>query len=176
MSTFVTSDTHFGHGNILKFTNTDGSRVRPLWEDVDEMNEEMVRRWNARVRPDDVVWHLGDVSFGKSNFHHASRLNGTKHLILGNHDHEKLSTYLSVFKTVQSCARLGNLLLTHYPVHESSLGFGIIGNVHGHTHARCLRDPRYFNASVEATNYTPVTIEDVRGWFRNVQAAEELGQ
>jgi calcineurin-like phosphoesterase family protein len=163
MTTFLVSDTHFGHENILKFVSTNGERVRPEWDDVNEMNEAMIARWNERVRVDDVVYHLGDFSMNARYLHLAGRLKGRKHLILGNHDHSPISEYLRFFDSVQSCKRLGNLLLTHYPVHPSSIGFGIKGNAHGHTHEKSVDDPRYVNVSVEVIGYRPISIEDVRG-------------
>jgi calcineurin-like phosphoesterase family protein len=54
------------------------------------------------------------------------------------------------------------LLLTHVPVHESSLGFKVNKNVHGHLHQRKIADERYVNVSVECINYTPVHIEQLR--------------
>jgi len=59
---FLVSDTHFGHAGVCHFTNPDDANVklRP-WTDPDEMDEEMIRRWNDRVRPTDKVYHLGDV-------------------------------------------------------------------------------------------------------------------
>ena len=54
---FFTSDTHFDHKNILRFCN------RP-WETVEEMNQGLIDNWNSVVGPDDIVFHLGDVSFG----------------------------------------------------------------------------------------------------------------
>ncbi len=61
-SVFLVSDTHFGHAGVCRFTHPDDPEVklRP-WTDPDEMDEEMVRRWNDCVRPSDKVYHLGDV-------------------------------------------------------------------------------------------------------------------
>ena len=82
MATWWTSDTHFSHRNIIKYAS------RPF-ADVDEMNAELISRWNARVAPDDVVWHLGDLALG----HNIERqvlmtgaLNGRRRLVPGNHD------------------------------------------------------------------------------------------
>jgi calcineurin-like phosphoesterase family protein len=57
-SVFLVSDTHFGHAGVCRFTRNDGvTKLRP-WTDPDEMDEEMVRRWNERVKPTDKVYHL----------------------------------------------------------------------------------------------------------------------
>lgn len=75
------SDTHFGHANIIRLSN------RPFGS-VEEMNEEIVRRWNETVAPDDEVFHLGDVALGTiaDSLQYVSRLNGKISLITGNHD------------------------------------------------------------------------------------------
>lgn len=77
-----TSDTHFGHAAVINLCS------RPFTS-VDEMDQEMIERWNAAVRPSDTVWHLGDFAHkcrpDRINWI-FSRLNGTKHLIVGNHD------------------------------------------------------------------------------------------
>src|ERR1035437_10371795 len=82
MKTFFTSDTHFNHDNVIQYCG------RPF-ASVDEMNREMIARWNSTVGPDDTVYHLGDFALGK--FAEAApilrRLNGArKILVLGNHD------------------------------------------------------------------------------------------
>ena len=80
MKYFFTSDTHFGHENIIEYCG------RPF-KDVTHMNEELIRRWNARVTPDDVVFHLGDFSMmGGAVSKFYKRLNGNIIWIKGNHD------------------------------------------------------------------------------------------
>lgn len=81
MKKFLISDTHFFHGNIIKYEN------RPF-KDIESMNEEIIKRWNSVVTNNDVVYHLGDVSFsGADNTRRIiSRLNGKKFLVMGNHD------------------------------------------------------------------------------------------
>jgi calcineurin-like phosphoesterase family protein len=78
---FYTSDTHFGHARIVELSN------RPF-DDVHHMNEEIIRRWNSVVGPEDHVYHLGDVALGPimESLTCIRRLNGHKTLILGNHD------------------------------------------------------------------------------------------
>lgn len=81
MTTFYTSDTHFGHERILELCE------RPF-SDVTRMNEALIERWNNVVQPEDTVYHLGDVALGKiaESLPLISRLNGYKILVLGNHD------------------------------------------------------------------------------------------
>ena len=75
---FLVSDTHFGHAGVCHFTRNDGvTKLRP-WTDPDEMDEEMVKRWNETVRPNDKVYHLGDVVINRKALKIMSRLNGDK--------------------------------------------------------------------------------------------------
>lgn len=77
---WFTSDLHFGHANILKFCN------RP-WETTDEMNADLIKNWNSVVKPDDLVFDLGDFAFASNSKWKdlLSQLNGHHYLILGNH-------------------------------------------------------------------------------------------
>lgn len=84
---FFTSDTHFGHANIVRLSN------RPFKETkhqtaVEVMNEAIVKNWNETVSPDDTVYHLGDVALGpiQDSLSIIERLNGRKILVTGNHD------------------------------------------------------------------------------------------
>lgn len=176
-SVFLTSDTHFGHTNICKFTNYDGSPVRP-WDDVQEMDEEMVKRWNDTVGPNDKVYHLGDVVINRKALAIMDRLNGDKVLIRGNHDIFRLSDYTPYFRDVRGCHVMNGMILTHIPISKDSLSrFGC--NIHGHTHGNRVRkmrgvnvktgeilysdeiDPDYFSVCVEHTDFTPILFEKV---------------
>ena len=64
--TWVYSDPHFYHHNICKFTNFDGSKVRP-WDDANVMTEEMIEWYNELVSGGDRVYILGDVAFSNAN-------------------------------------------------------------------------------------------------------------
>jgi calcineurin-like phosphoesterase family protein len=165
---FLTSDTHFGHLGVCRFIKDDGTKLRP-WDDPDEMDEEMVKRWNETVRPNDKVYHLGDVVINRKALNTLYRLNGEKVLIKGNHDIFKIDEYLEFFKDVRAYHVLNGLVLSHIPVHPESLGrFGT--NIHGHLHYnRVLKDngygkkvidPDYWCACVEHTDFRPVLFED----------------
>jgi calcineurin-like phosphoesterase family protein len=82
MSTYFTSDHHFGHAGAL------GLYRRPF-ESVAETDRQMIGRWNSVVRPEDEVWHLGDFAIRQRPERVASllkTLHGRKHLIAGNND------------------------------------------------------------------------------------------
>jgi calcineurin-like phosphoesterase family protein len=174
---FLTSDTHFGHTGVCRFTNSDGSKMRP-WTDPDEMDEEMVKRWNETVRPNDKVYHLGDVVINRKALKTLARLNGDKVLIRGNHDIFRDDEYRQYFRELRAYHVMNGMILSHIPIHTESLGrFGT--NIHGHLHANRVRkevetlhefhqrgsrhyiDVRYHCVCVEQTDYRPILFEDV---------------
>ena len=163
--TFLISDTHFGHANILTFKKQNGDPLRSF-HNIVEHDEHLIEQWNKTVSPNDKVYHLGDVGF--KNFTALgvilSRLNGTKVLIKGNHDNFKLSQYQQYFKDVRASHQLDKFILTHIPIHPQSIGRWK-ANIHGHLHANTLDDPRYFNVSVEQINYTPLDFEFIRSRY-----------
>jgi calcineurin-like phosphoesterase family protein len=79
---FLVSDTHFGHAGVCRFLRKDGTKLRP-WENPEEMDEHMVKAWNETVRPNDKVYHLGDVVINRKALKTLGRLNGDKVLIRG---------------------------------------------------------------------------------------------
>lgn len=173
--TWLVSDTHFGHAGVTKFTKADGSKLRP-WDDPDEMDEAMVKLWNAKVKPEDRVWHLGDVVMNRKALPILNRLNGRKKLVMGNHDPFKTEDYLKYFEQVLGFHKLGDFALTHIPLHPSSVGRWARGNIHGHLHQNNVmkgwgpfkrRDPRYICVCVEQTGFAPIDFDDiVKGRFK----------
>jgi calcineurin-like phosphoesterase family protein len=184
-ATFLVSDTHFGHAGVCRFTHPDNPEVklRP-WSDPDEMDEEMVRRWNERVRPTDKVYHLGDVVINRRALRTLHRLNGDKVLIRGNHDIFRDEEYRTYFRELRAYHVLNGMILSHIPVHEASLGrFGV--NIHGHLHASRVKrargvdartgavlygtdiDPRFHCVCVEQTDFAPILLDDV---YKRIQA------
>jgi calcineurin-like phosphoesterase family protein len=161
---FLTSDTHFGHLGVCTFTGDDGEKIRP-WTDPEEMDEEMVRRWNETVRPNDKVYHLGDVVINRKALSIMHRLNGDKVLIRGNHDIFKDEDYREHFRELRAYHVMNGMILSHIPLHPDSLSrFGT--NIHGHTHQRRVLyngniDTRYHCVCVEQTDFRPILFEDV---------------
>jgi calcineurin-like phosphoesterase family protein len=142
------------------------------------MDEFMVKAWNERVRPNDKVYHLGDVVINRKFLHILGRLNGDKVLIRGNHDIFKLEDYTPYFRDIRGYDVKNGMIFSHVPVHPESLArFGC--NIHGHLHAnRVMKiigvntktgefnysneiDPRYFNVSVEQIDFAPIALEEV---------------
>jgi calcineurin-like phosphoesterase family protein len=153
---YIISDTHFGHKNILKY-----EPIHRPFQSIEEHDQELIRRWNSVVRPRDTVWHLGDVLFGKHSFACLAQLNGTKRLIMGNHDRHPLALYREHFASIHGVAEYKGCILSHIPVHEGQLHSRFRRNIHGHLHSNKLDDPRYICVSAEHLNLTPVPIGDL---------------
>lgn len=166
---FFISDTHFGHAALLNFKNEDGSPVR-TFSSVEEMDETLIQRWNSVVRPQDHVYHLGDVAMKRPFLDTLSRVNGHKRLVRGNHDIFRTKDYLKYFDEIYASRVLDNLLFTHIPVHPESMG-RFTANVHGHVHGQPQGKygPRYYNVSVEVMGYQPISLEDLKVRIRKFQ-------
>jgi len=152
---WFTSDQHFSHSNILKYCN------RPF-ETVDEMDKTIISNFNSKVKPNDIVYHLGDFSF-KDPRPYLNQLNGKHHLIVGNHDNRSSLTY---FKSVETSKLLklefGILIyLSHYGhrVWPSSHHGSI--HLYGHSHGKLPSFGRSFDVGVDCNNFQPVSIEEV---------------
>lgn len=177
-SVWLISDTHFGHEKTCTvFKRNDGSPLRPF-SCAEEMDEFMIQAWNDRVRPNDKVYHLGDVVISRKFLSVLGRLNGDKVLIRGNHDIFQLEDYSQYFRDIRGYHVMNGLILSHVPVHTESLArFGC--SIHGHLHAnRVMKargvdaktgeilygneiDTRYFNVSVEQIDFAPILFEEV---------------
>jgi calcineurin-like phosphoesterase family protein len=125
------------------------------------MDQFIVDRWNSVVRPQDHVYHLGDVAMKKDSIETVSRCNGHKRLVRGNHDIFRTKEYLKYFDEIYGIRVLDGMIFTHIPIHPESLG-RFKANVHGHIHASPSYGEKYFNVSVEVVNYTPISLEDLK--------------
>ena len=135
MKTFVISDTHFGHTNIIKYID------RPF-TDVKQMDDTMIERWNSVVGPDDWVWHLGDFAFTKDKDECRllfDKLNGHKALIVGNHDSPFVRKCLP-WREVHYLYDLKwdgmHVILCHYPIEEWNRKHHKAIHLHGHVHQK----------------------------------------
>jgi calcineurin-like phosphoesterase family protein len=161
MQVYFTSDNHYFHDNIIKYCN------RPF-ASSDDMNTEMISRWNSRVKPDDIGIFVGDVSAGLKKRHPElreiiSRLNGNKILIRGNHDHQTNDWYVeSGFLKVFDFLNLGGVIIRHFPMHENSndLCFGNYSHIiHGHVHSNVPNFEKHFNVAVDRHDFYPVAYQ-----------------
>jgi calcineurin-like phosphoesterase family protein len=155
-NTFFVSDTHFGHENTCTlFKRADGSPLRPF-ANAQEMDEEMVARWNAVVKPQDKVYHLGDVVINRKHLPTLARLNGHKRLIRGNHDIFPTKEYLKYFDEIYGVRVLPDMILSHIPLDRESITQRFRVNVHGHLHANKLDSPYHYCVCVEHTDFAPI--------------------
>lgn len=171
--TWVYSDPHFYHKNIVTFENYDGTKVRP-WDDSTVMTEEMIGWYNELVEDMDRVYILGDVAFSNRDMHDSvSRLKGRKVLVPGNHDPVKMRKYFDLFDDVRGYVVKKGFIMSHIPIHPGSLSRWQL-NIHGHTHANSVQssvyvdgvkyeesDPRYYCACVEQTDFRPKLLDDI---------------
>ena len=180
---FFIGDTHFGHEKTCTvFKRKDGCTPLRPFANAQEMDEEMIKRWNSVVKQDSKVYHLGDVVINLKHLSVMERLNGNKRLIRGNHDIAKTSDYLKYFKHIYGVRVLDDMVLSHVPLHPASITQRWGVNVHGHYHANIVErlvtkssdlgsieeydvlepDPLYFNVSVEQIDYTPIELSELR--------------
>ena len=160
--TFFIADTHFGHSAIIRYEN------RPF-ADVREQEEVLIKNWNDVVTAEDTVYMIGD--FGLSESEEETRrvcqvLNGTKILVMGNHDTNSPEWYRNCGFAEASPWPIiieGFWILSHEPLYiNENMPYA---NIYGHVHA----NPSYKDASrqsvcvcVERTDYRPISFEDVR--------------
>ena len=130
---YFIADTHFNHENIIKYCN------RPF-KNTEEMNEYIIKKWNSVVKSEDIVYHLGDVGFGTIDELKKllAKLNGTKILIMGNHDvRRSLKAWKEIgFSEVyKKKLIINNFVLTHEPIQDLE---GNQINIFGHIHNKPL--------------------------------------
>lgn len=167
MSVFITADTHFNHENILKFTD------RP-WSTLEEMNEGLIDRWNAKVGPRDDIWHLGDFAFihpdGIPIDELFARLNGRKHLVVGNHDEKNSRVMKLPWVKIEHLAKLRyegrRAVMCHYPLETWAYAHRGVLMFHGHSHGTLQRViPHRFDVGVDAlgkhADHGPIDVEDL---------------
>ena len=179
---FFTSDTHFDNANIIRYCN------RP-WNTVEEMNEGLVERWNAKVGPDDTVFHLGDFCFaGSAEWKKwRNKLNGHIILVRGNHDRKMSSSMEGLFDAVFSQLQLTidgrSVYLNHYPFltyggcwrNEKDAVWQLFGHVHSGVLSSEGKDigklnmlfPYQYDVGVDNNNFTPISWEDVKIRIKN---------
>lgn len=144
---FVTSDTHFGHKNILRYCE------RPF-DNIEEMNEYLISQWNSRVGVDDTVYFLGDFAMGPGVDDQfiisiLMRLNGDLKIVLGNHDQPNkkykqtgLKRLIYLYKMsidllpdiYETSIEGTHFVMCHYPMSDWNGKFKNSVHLHGHTH------------------------------------------
>lgn len=148
---FFTSDTHFNHANVIKYC------TRPF-DSVEEMNREMITRWNAVVGPEDTVYHLGDFALGKASEWPIifRQLNGGKKILIrGNHDRSQRHMIELGFAEAHNKLEWNGWLLQHEPVKTPKK------LLCGHIHEKWRRLGWIINVGVDVWDFTPRTIEEL---------------
>jgi calcineurin-like phosphoesterase family protein len=174
MTTWFTSDHHFGHANVIKYDN------RPF-SNVDEMNRELVSRWNKKIQPGDLVYYLGD--FSMSPFFVKTilpLLNGEKVLVAGNHDRcFKMATkwmdfykeygFKEIHHELNITLSEKDVLLCHFPYRTGqTLNYQTVRPkdegkwlIHGHNHLTWKQKDKQINVGVCQWDYYPVSQAEI---------------
>jgi calcineurin-like phosphoesterase family protein len=170
---FVISDLHLGHANIIRYCS------RPFPHSaVEEMDQVLIKNWNYTVKPNDRIYHIGDLCYGpcaKSPFEYIRQLNGAISLIRGNHDESS--------KTARQKETLVHkgipFVLIHNPndIPETFSGWVI----HGHHHNNNLADfpfinfeKRRINVSAEVVRYQPVSLSNLCNIIKDHQLKPKI--
>ncbi len=165
MKTLFTADSHFGHRRIIEYCN------RPF-ANTKEMDEFMIAEWNKKVSPNDEVRHGGDVAFCCDMEYALSvmkRLNGRKHLIVGNHDKLALEmnnirpgTWTSIKDLDEFSVHNQRIVMCHYPLltwHHSYKGVYML---YGHVHGTLKNSGKSLDIGVDCWNYAPATFNQIK--------------
>lgn len=148
---YVSGDHHLGHENILDYCK------RPF-KSIIHHNMELIRRWNAVVKPEDTVIHLGDFCFERGEQDHRywrKQLNGDIVFIQGNHDNHHDAPFQSlIFK-------YGGIdwWCSHYP--ERRYKHNLCAHVHTLWRTRRTATDIIINCGVDVHNFTPVPMEEI---------------
>lgn len=175
---YFTSDTHFGHFNIIGYTNRkdkDGKLFKDAWE----MNRVLTENWNAVVKPEDLVYHLGDFSFQSDRYRHY--LNGHIVLVRGNHDKQR---YDELFEEVVDMVEIKigefSCIMTHIPIELGrpykkgmSPDFTLLDKydfiIAGHVHEAWKTSGKNVNVGVDVWDMKPVHINELARYLRSLK-------
>ena len=174
---FYTADLHFHYEPFLP--------SRPF-DTVEDMDRQLIHRWNEAVSEEDTVYVVGDVGYNRGLVpgDALSRLRGHKHLIRGNHDtgFENAGEMYRYFETVTDFNEIDDgevhIILCHYPILYRKRGYMVHGHLHqarGPEYGMLRQMPRVLNAGVDVNFYRPVTlpqlIENNRAFYSGAHDA-----
>lgn len=168
---FYIADTHLMHGRILE--------MQPRrFNSIEEHDEHIVKCWNSVVRDDDIVYHLGDFAFqltvqaDKVRWY-FSRLNGKKHLIIGNHDVDKKGNLHPTIASLDwaeqpqwmKITKDGGkkLVLCHYAIREWQGARNGSYHFYGHSHGKLpgVGLSRDVGVDMGDVNFTPHLFQEL---------------
>ena len=161
---FFHADWHFAHKNILTLCNR-------RFSSIEKHDEYLIKCINEVVTNSDRLYVLGDLGFHKdiNGLRNVlKRINGQKHIILGNHDHladlvqlkrENIICDVKEFKTV----RKGNksIVCCHYPLKEWDGYYRGYYSAHGHTHATLPQYDKCLDVGVDSIGYYPIEFDEL---------------
>lgn len=161
-SIFFTSDTHFGHTNIIKYSN------RPF-SCVEEMDEVLIENINKTVKRNDTLYHLGDWSFRNPESYKQRIHCRFVHLIWGNHDKQnrKDKSFISSLSGTYDLIRIKtepNVTLCHYAMKTWDRAHYGTYHLYGHSHGTLRDDPNSlsFDVGVDCMGYLPISFDEVK--------------
>jgi calcineurin-like phosphoesterase family protein len=159
MAIWFTSDHHFGHARIIEL-------ARRPFTSVEAMDRAMIERWNARVAPDDLIYHLGDFAFS-DHAPYLAQLKGQKRLVRGNHDHRSKLRKTDGWSTIDTMLDITvddvPIVLCHYGLrvwnrsHHGALHF------YGHSHGTLPGDSQCLDVGVDCWDFQPVSLQEIKG-------------
>jgi len=152
---WFTSDTHFNHKNIIEYCK------RPF-KTVEQMNEALIKKWNAKVMKDDIVFHMGDFIW-KEYWNIKHRLNGTVILIQGNHDEDNRSAIKQMTITFNH----KDWVLTHIPFEEHIPDLCLCGHVHSAWKYKKYGHKIMINVGVDVWNFEPISMKQILDFIRD---------
>lgn len=165
MKTWIASDLHFSHKNALRYFP-----ARHQFANIQQMNSEIISRWNSVVQPGDSVYLLGDVAFCDANtaVELLEQLNGNKILVAGNHDTRLLQSpkFHSVFESVHQYLTVHHagcqVVMFHFPLHEWDRMYHGSIHLHGHTHGIPTGvTGRIFDVSIDGNGCCPYDMDEL---------------
>jgi calcineurin-like phosphoesterase family protein len=169
MAVFFTSDTHFGDPRVLRIDR------RPF-PSLEAHDAALIDRWNEVVSAGDEVWHLGDFGLPSKPERIPmllERLNGRKHLVVGNNDGPETiadTAWASVQHYAELTVEGTPLVLCHYPFRTwNKMGRGVV-DLHGHSHGRLKPMTRQYDVGVDARDFHPVRLDEILGRRRRAKA------
>ena len=180
MSIWFTSDTHFGHANIIQYCD------RP-YTSLSEMDEVLIANWNQVIQPNDILYHLGDFTLGgqEQATNYFARLNGKISVVPGGHDNKWVSKGIYTSKPghpivilpplvtiklpIPSVDQHQLVVLCHYAMRVWDRSHYGSWHLYGHSHCGLPPHPNSLDVGVDCWNYFPVSLEQISEEMSNAE-------
>lgn len=167
---WITADLHFAHENIIRYSKRN-------YNSIIEMNIDLIKRWNEKVKKNDIVFIVGDFCFGNKSawVYFLSKLNGKKTLVIGNHDKDipDKGIYLKDIEDIITI-KSGDFtfILTHYPLLTWAGRNKNTFNLHGHVHttkegitgydSELTFSDKHYDVGVDNNDMYPISLEEIK--------------